>query len=302
MSRKRTVLVLGAGASCPYGFPTARQLRKLLLGEGGDGDTRLIHQRVSGIASQEEASFPISNVVSGSDQAVIGGEYREQFRQSNLSSIDRFLALRNDDQFRFHAKNHIAGILLACESLQLLRDDWYARLFELIAGEEAVRDLAIVTFNYDRSLEVFLTRAYNATFGREDGSKWLGQVPIFHVYGALGPLNVIKFGEATAWERSAQHIKLVRERAECEQVEDIFNWMKSAERIAFLGFGFDELNMHAIGLHEGRERRFKATVYATHMGLATERRMQTERLLVSNNLVQWFNGPVDDLLHSMCVF
>ena len=66
----------------------------------------------------------------------------------------------------------IAEALLPFEKIEkLLVGDWYALLFNaLIAADKTANNerLSVVTFNYDRSLEMFLHMAFKNTYRLDD--------------------------------------------------------------------------------------------------------------------------------------
>jgi hypothetical protein len=74
-----TVLILGAGASYPYGFPTAKELEELICEQFKSQETR--------------ASLVLSNESNYSGQQFF--EFKEAFLRSPLS-IDAFLQRRPD--------------------------------------------------------------------------------------------------------------------------------------------------------------------------------------------------------------
>ena len=176
MIAKQTVLILGAGASVDYKFPTGRQLLLQICEQA---------QRSGGLHS----FF--------ADRVEIASQVIEQFVQalqrSQAPSVDLFL--ENRPQFEGIGKQMIAASLIPREDYNTFRPSlkprWYELLFQLmIDGSKFEQNrLAIITFNYDRSLEAFFFLALQNLYGLDEtaAKALVNTVPIIHVYGSLGP-------------------------------------------------------------------------------------------------------------------
>jgi hypothetical protein len=175
-----TVLVLGAGASCPYGFPTAKQLRNDICEAFANRDTPAV--RLLGDNAAPAKTFL---------------EFREAFWKSGTSSVDAFLEGRRE--FLPVGKLAIAYCLIAYENEKNLYDPpepdqhWYLDLSERLNSsfdEFENNKLSIITFNYDRSLEHYLFTSLLHWHGRsvDDCIEKFAKLPIIHVYGQLGKI------------------------------------------------------------------------------------------------------------------
>src|SRR2546426_2695520 len=149
MIKVPTVLVLGAGASMPYGLPSGARLHDDICTGAIDKNSHLATtlNTECGIGDNEL------------------GNFGHAFLGSRLLSIDTFLARRT--QFEHVGKLCIAYELCRREDpAQVLRtgneDDWYSYLWDILtfsahdAAHVAANNFRIITFNYDRSLEYFL--------------------------------------------------------------------------------------------------------------------------------------------------
>jgi hypothetical protein len=111
-----TVLVLGAGASCPYGFPAAKQLKN----------------RICEVFSNRDVIRRLAEGLSRSGDQFL--EFREAFWRSGTSSVDAFLEGR--PEFLDVGKLAIAYCLIPFENdgnlyLPSTNDgDWYLYLSE----------------------------------------------------------------------------------------------------------------------------------------------------------------------------
>jgi hypothetical protein len=174
-----TVLVLGAGASCPYGFPTAKELKNRIC---------------EVFASRTPAIRLLGDNVAPAEKFL---EFREAFWKSGTASIDAFLKGR--PEFLDVGKFAIAYWLIPFESEANLftppgdSGDWYEYLSERLNpsfDEFEHNKLSIVTFNYDRSLEHYLFSSLLNWHGRsvDDCVEKFEKLPIIHVYGQLGKI------------------------------------------------------------------------------------------------------------------
>jgi hypothetical protein len=145
---KPTVLVLGAGASKPFGFPAGRELLEII---------------VKAILSPPFGSFEIRAGVGG---RLLGCGFREQdlkdfairLQSSQRNSVDAFL--EHQPEFVEMGKAAIVSALVPYEQVNqpLMIGDWYRYLFnEMNTSFEDFdkNKLSVITYNYDRSLEYF---------------------------------------------------------------------------------------------------------------------------------------------------
>jgi hypothetical protein len=267
MIRHNTVLVLGAGASCPYNFPSGRTLIDEITHSVGEQSSTLHGQLVNHFEPRSIKEF--SNAL----------------RESPLSSIDIFLETR--PEFSQIGRTSIAISLLPCESVVRLMDyprsvrlklikgyegeenSWYHYLFTHLHdpgtsfGENQLR---VITFNYDRSFEHFLFLSVKSCYpGKNDSeiASMVQTIPIIHLYGSLGRLpwqkhevglsqNVTPFGaESLTYEnlpKAADSIHIISDSngvtPEFDKAKEI---LKNAEYIYFLGFGFYKKNIERLG-------------------------------------------------------
>jgi hypothetical protein len=240
-----TTLILGAGASAPYGFPVGSGLREKIISE-------TLHT-----FPQLERSRSIGEI----------DRFRNAFRDSGVPSIDAFLQERQE--FEKYGTLAIAATLLPCEQIEKLHNnDWYQLLADALFSRpihstaEAKR-LKIVTFNYDRSLEYFLHTAAMHRFGlsRSDAAaKVTSLVEIVHVYGDFGQLpeycdndDSIEFG-CNRHDLIISAAKKLRIISRGDPNSDEFTRARAmiaqSDFVCFLGFGFLAENVVRLQLHE----------------------------------------------------
>lgn len=274
-------LVLGAGASKPYELPLGIQLRQEIIGLKGD----VLLRRAAGLDE-----VPNPNIYSSLDKFI------DTFRYSGKYSIDAFLA-RNSEYIRI-GKLAIAYTILRHEMFDnLIRhnpsEDWYQYLWNKISDvnwdDFDVSNISIISFNYDRSLEKYLVIAAINTYGKKlsEVRDRLSKMRIVHVYGSLGPAwpwedGYLEYGADVTSEvisSAAQSIEVIPEaREDSERLTEAKKMLQSARKIAFLGFGFDSLNMQRLNLRETLEIKYldKSTgwtnreIYFTCLGMYSE--------------------------------
>lgn len=291
MIDRETVLILGAGASAPYGLPLGAELRQLIL------------QMTEGTLQQ----LPIS--VGEQRLAHMAADFKTAFRGSRTESIDAFLARRNE--FVDLGKHAIAAALLPRESAKLLlhqdvEDDWYTYLLKRMdaSWEDLPKNrVSFITFNYDRSLELCLLSVFQHRYGKseEEAFEMLKHFPIVHVYGSLGSLdsqdgNFVPYGGGGSpyfrehIPRAASGLQIIAEgRDSSPELILARTLISNAEAICFLGFGFDALNISrlggrtiSVGLVQTAQGQRTQSIAATAFGL-TDAEAEAVAAAISNS-------------------
>jgi len=257
MITKPTIFVLGAGASEPYGFPLGFKLREQIC------DIYKVPKHTERLNSWGHTDNEIAS-------------FLDAFRWSHLS-IDAFLARRSE--FSTIGKTCIALIVGDYElsdsmTNPKLKDHWYSAFWNTLManahqeGDFYTNKCKIVSFNYDRSLEYFLHQAAKHTFGVDDKNAhgvW-SSIPILHVYGSLGTFSWNTtdkpgriFGpleDSVDKDVATEGLKIIDHAREDDAVFDqVHRWFMWAERIVFLGFGFEQLNVKRLALRHVLKNR-----------------------------------------------
>jgi hypothetical protein len=243
----QTVLVLGAGASNDFKFPTGWGLKSEIIRNLRSNPNI---QQIADLAGCEASAVH---------------EFRDAFNKSGKMSVDAFLEHRSN--LIEIGKIAIAQALIPYEKTEWLFQNesitWYEYLYNKMNStfEEFDRNkLTVITFNYDRSFENFMFTALKNTYGRgdEETANKIKSIPVIHVHGKLGYLP---------WERepgaqyireyhdevipaeikaAAQNIKIVHDSIRFEDDNDFKNayeYISTSNRIIFLGFGYDPTNL-----------------------------------------------------------
>ena len=285
-----TVLVLGAGASYPYGFPTAKELKELIC-DAFSSRT----EKASELLGGDESKYTAKQFF----------EFREAFLRSPLS-IDAFLQRRQE--FLEIGKLAIAYCLIPFEDeanlyrrdRDLRRGNWYDYLAgKLDSPFEEFGDnkLSIITFNYDRSLEYYLLNSLIHSHGkkRDECANALAQIPIVHVYGQLGERPYPQQGSRQYRPNEVEYfiyvktaadgIKLYHEEAKVA-TEKARELLTGAKRVCFLGFGYHAFNVDRLKIGESLD--LSTTIFGTTCGLIG---MEIQK--AKNRLAEALGGGID---------
>lgn len=276
MIKTRTVFILGAGASCPYGYPSGRELRE-----------QICSYHVADCESYLKANLRITPLLP--QELRRAGDFANKFRKSSTKSIDLFLA--RNPEFTIYGKRAILFRIFAAEKQSGFREetkykdqDWYSWLFEqltetLVTKEDYSRFgdnyISFVTFNYDRSLEFFLYDSLLNSFNGVGAGKiveQLDKIRIIHVFGQLAPLrwqgqnHVVEYGsDAINVEIFCDNLRIIYEKSENLELDESQEVISKASRVFFLGFGYAQENLYALGIPailNGTQH-----VYGTALGL-----------------------------------
>jgi hypothetical protein len=322
-----TVLVLGAGASKPYGFPLGSELLRNVITMLPKHNGRHI-QSQQGLAVSDALLHLIDSrqiEVAKCDVLPLLAGFRQLLEKQEPRSIDEFLSRdfgSLTQAYRWIGKLAIAYLIGSAESWENIdspprekeshADDWFRQLWQSLnigsVQQFKAVPLKVVSFNYDRSFDAYLAEKLTFVEAKSprglrqrdeswwsDGAHTLDSIDLIHVYGSLGSLSEFDFGNKYIGMNStinlvaaAKRIRVIGEER-APQDTDLFSkakdWIQAAERVVFLGFGFDPTNMSRLGL-DGGVPQFKSTssgntathVYATTFGLEW-----AERELVCQN-------------------
>lgn len=266
MITKPTVLVLGAGASMPYGMPSGADLKneiwRLLLSDSerqySDGE------RFHLCGVMQNAGFNPQEMKL----------FAKKLRDSPRATIDAFLACQ--PQFAKIGKASIAlGLLLFYNrnkpksANSKLERAWYHLLYEKLGhslSQWHANKLSIVTFNYDCLLERYLrewmTNDFDAT--KEQCDSALTHLGMLHIYGKISTdIDTLNISPEDLVEITSG-LRVINE-SENEHNHEIgvaYDRIMDAERICFLGFGYDPINVKLLRI----SNKWHPNTYAAELG------------------------------------
>jgi hypothetical protein len=294
------VLVLGAGASQHYQFPLARDL------------ARDACELTAGSIAVLEPAPPGARRIA---------DFQHLLRRSGVTSIDQFIEYLDDPELIWAGKSIMARLLASNEQRDTLTnqrraDHWYEVLANRLIGRTLETfpeyDIAIVTFNYERSLDVYLLDCLNHRFAHRYTAEMIKaafqRLPLVHVYGQLGqlpelskdPANTRAYGQienALQLEIAINGMRLLREAREhpasapnIPLARDTIG--RSTGDIIFLGFAYSEDNLQGLDLL--RTARGKA-IRGTVRGMDGELRTELDMRLAKYGLA--FSAAWDQTVH-----
>ncbi len=289
-----TLLILGAGASRPYFFPTSTELRKLILGAAKYRDilTETLAVDADKVREFIVASGRFYTPNFNRDPQLLAPDWRtkvnlpglaldQAFDQlGRLSELEGFKARFFDSGrmsidafvqrcgYKEQASIAVAFFLLMCEREELLDGDWYQQLLEAImqAPDRFLEHpFRVLNFNYDRSFERFFRRTIKEAFrdDRKTRDALITALTPNYVYGNLGSLeegNAITYGSLSAIKDAARTLDFCRARSGGETLlsgETLVNISK----VIFLGFSFWPENVERLGLETLNGRKVFSTAY-----------------------------------------
>ena len=254
-TERHTVLILGAGASVPYGFPTGTEL------------VSAIHK--------EYPSLLRGHVASTDQASSHAEEFCAELDGAGNKSIDTFLEFA--EGLRKTGALAIALTMLYRERPGTLSnvnradpDNWYRELINWLYPSPDVQfpasTVSVITYNYERSLEQYMYTALSDRLKRmqkrpTNAAELMGRVPIIHVHGRFGRLYWQQGdGEPVPydWERVAKDANLIQSAADnimiafnpqiekSKALQEARDRLSTATHIIFLGFGYDERNIRRL--------------------------------------------------------
>jgi hypothetical protein len=273
MIMDNTVLVLGAGASMPYGFPSGRELF-FIIKKGLNIFTqgkRIVWEKLRTLGIK--------------DKEII--DFRSALNYADSPSVDAFLEHRSE--FSEVGKLSIALILIPYEDERRLFNidgsadmpsSWYRYLMDKLNAKDCdefkYNKLSVITFNYDRSWEHYLFTALKNRYGITDDecTESLSFIPIIHVHGSLGSLPwqasnysrpYEKTNDLSEIQKASKQIIVMSEKEEYASVfHTVFKLMEKASKIYFLGFGYHNTNLRRLGILNLSN---KANKFGTSVGI-----------------------------------
>lgn len=281
-----TVLILGAGASKPYGFPDGTELLEQIKGSLVQG-------------------HPFRNKLL--EEKYLASDLKElllSLNDTQSDTIDEFLgapACKNSAIYTKIVKYAIAHTLLEQEkSVQLQSpNDWYKKLYVRIFGlleDEPTDDTAIITFNYDRSLEEYLCRTHAAKQGMDANearkSILIRRIPIVHVHGKLSSSGYGGSDDFKTIVKASHGIIINTDKTaqDFKKIEKANALIRNARLVYILGFGYHDENMKKIGLHKQNSgQRITGTV----LNMTDPQRNHIREVIRGIRLVQ---DPIDQFL------
>lgn len=271
---KQIVLVVGAGASCEYGFPSGTGLRDWIFASG--------EQELVTLARALDNGFTSANAFEATVRPRIV-RFIAALRTATTASVDQFLTHR--PEFREVACRAIALKILGHEASLIRGGSFHQGPYRFI-GEAASRtpgswppNLKVINFNYERSLQYVVASMIAALHGEAKAASTLESASVSHVHGSFSmgyqwvpqaerytPINRYSRSPSdippSEYAEAAKEIRIIGEDGAATD-----QWsatLGAADSVVFLGFGFHKANLELLGFADGKTPlRDNCSVYAT---------------------------------------
>lgn len=311
MFERRTVFVVGAGASHEIDFPLGAGLKQTIATklnfEWSDGWTlksgdKKIRDAVQHYIQQKGEGNGNLYYAAGRDIAA---------GMIQAISIDHYLHAHADDEsVTWMGKLGVAASILEAEHRSKLainreRDTvnlgavsgcWYALFFQMLKEgiqrstlDNIFDNVAFITFNYDRCIEHYLMYAI-ANYFRIDLAKAQAlvlQLRIEHPYGQVGRLpwqnrGSISFGKdfyGKELSEIAAQIRTFTERVDDgDMLQRVRNLITEAEVVVYLGFSYGNMNMELLSVDQAGEK----AVFGTSYGISAPNKKVIEQDIINS--------------------
>lgn len=291
MFRRKTVFILGAGASAEFNLPIgsalAERIHKMM-------DVRFRHLTQFIGDGDEELFESLKRRLGYKSDQWLRAFWRIRDGILFSNSIDDFLDRHQQDAVMLLAgKAAIAKTIAEAEQKSVLmpgnhqsrfdplraKDTWLLRLVRMmgasVSSQEVFNNVSFISFNYDRCLEHFLWQAIPNLYAvpNNDVAEIMRPLKVFHPYGSIAPLPVtdqpdtVPFGgDLSDYVSIAKRIHTYTEQiSDGDEMVEMHRAIAEAEQLVFLGFGFHSQNM---ALLTPDQLLGEKLVYATTFGLS----------------------------------
>jgi hypothetical protein len=286
MIHKPTVLILGAGASVPYGYPLGAGLVDRIVGLIGENPVGGLH---SILLREQSLGAHVD-------------DFHRRLKGSETSSIDDFS--ESNPGYREIGKLCIAASLTVWGPLpdHAVPADlhWYRYLWERMRQGAATpgafrqNHLRIVSYNYDRSLERYFASVLHHTYPELAAARFGAAatlqaevLPVVHLHGSLGEsadraftvTDPMTLNDLQFYREVAAGIRVVHEDQPSDEYAKAQEWLREAEVICFLGFGYHPTNLKRLDVLGQVRGHAGVFVGGTALGLESAEIARAESLL-----------------------
>lgn len=282
---KKTVFVIGAGASEEAKLPTGTDL-KIIISELLNIQFEFGFRQISGDRAIYDA-LDKHIKESGLQEYYLDQYVKEAWHIRDALpqalSIDNFIDSHKDNEkIALCGKLAIVKSILTAERKSLfhfdgqqrdlnsyyksLEETWYIPFFQLLTEncsinnlKERFQSITLIIFNYDRCVEHFMCDALQNYYriSQDEAAALVKCINIYHPYGCVGSLpwnghdDSMEFGAAPSATKLLQLVQKIKTFTEgtdpkSSEISAIKQKMSLAHRLIFLGFAFHKLNMQLL--------------------------------------------------------
>ncbi|MGO8061310.1 hypothetical protein ACC716_24295 [Rhizobium johnstonii] len=297
MFKRKTVFIVGAGASKEVGLPVGDELKNSIAGKlkirFDDG-----YNQSSGDKKIFEALRLIVNERGGRDINPLCQSGRIiASAMPQAISIDNFLHTHaNDADIVLMGKLGIAASILEAErSSKICAKEgvmdfgshphiWHNTFCKMLAEGVQLGDLdkifdnvAFITFNYDRCIEHYISYWLENYFriSADHAQNLTRKLKVFHPYGQVGRLpwqgggNSVGYGtelSSRTLPQIANQIRTFTERVDDDaMLDEMRGYIADAEQIIYLGFSYGQMNIDLLTIAQCTTPK---NIFGTVLGLS----------------------------------
>jgi hypothetical protein len=264
MFKRRTLFVVGAGASKELNMPVGTELAKAIQNKlnvkldfgsiSSAGDMAFVRELKHAYQQQPGDWFAAGRLIHNGillthsiDEFLEIHQENELVKSIGKAAIAKCILEAERNSSLFHKPQpHRTGL-----DLLKLENTWHVRFMRRLAQGVALQNVrqvfdnvSFIVFNYDRCLEYFLLHALQHLYGinEEDAHSIVDDLTIIHPFGDLGPLTEVPFGGPDSLN-DFEFIPMSRliqtyTEAAASQYNKIQVEVARAKCFVFLGFAF----------------------------------------------------------------
>lgn len=243
MISKKTVFITGAGASSDYYYPCGSEFLKQIIDK-----LLLLDNDLSKI-----------NHIDFDWRKGIGKEIAQLLYDSKPLSIDEWLSVEVNKKYRSCIQFIISHLILSYEAkFADATNTYFDSIWNMMIKDARTIDqfltnkVSFITFNYDRTIEVFLKTRIKSRYGIQTEAEMeiiLDHFKVFHFYNTCFDSTFeIEYGKFAPLDpyhlncliKKYQRVSLIYDQNDDHYIENVSNQLYIADRIVFLGFAFHE--------------------------------------------------------------
>ena len=272
MIKKKTVLILGAGASHHAGLPIGGELSKLICSDlRKEGRvTKLLIEMEHGSRERTELLKLLSSTRIDTPDFVLANS---ELQVIGKRAIALTIGFHENENELLNSKGEKEG--------------WYRylwnRMYAVGIEKFKTNKIKVITFNYDRSFEVYFLTQIRHSYGLSDTAArelYSDVIEVVHVHGAIGNYDLVDGGGIRSYlpkwydpkmqnyeevlKQTTDEIVLATQASvENAAFKKAHRWLKEGLYIVFIGCAFHELNMTNLKVEEvlSREKYIFASTY-----------------------------------------
>ena len=296
MINSNTVFIVGAGASAEFNFPVGKNLKTDLAKKlnlkfdgynlsSGDADIATVLRDVAPLDGNSQFAF--NDLMGAARQvsdtmplAVSIDNYLNDHKNNGAAIIASKLAIvktiseyeKASPLYVDHRKNDELDFAS-------IKENWLLPFWQIVQDgidshnvASIFNNITIVSFNYDRCIEQFLTYALSKYYrlSTQSAAEMVNKIDIVHPYGSVGQFGVdlngpsVRLGKPLVNRElyhASQHIKTFSESIDDGIRQQIGTYLYDARRVVFLGFGFHDQNLALLSNPRSNLSDLVATIF-----------------------------------------